>query len=332
MPASNPFGYGQWLNHDGNGGDDISEDVTLGQFNYMTQDLGSQATIVQVFADQNVALVGQNSSQNDGVVGVYGESDGSTRGIGVAGACDKGLGVCGVASTSTVSAFGATQVGVYGVGDNLGVYGQARIVEAQQPTNLPPPTNTGVYGIGDTVGVEGDNDTVNSQGNAGTGVLGVSVQGVGVIGESAGFLDQNGAIAPYIGVYGVSQGALTETSPYPVNSEYLATGVFGLGDVRGGVFQTTPQDEQQVFANIQLTPLTIPFQDIEVIKPILPNLPPRLPKLGKAGDILAAIVQGPGPGEVPGVVQLWVCVLAAKDNKGGALWARINFDAAVLVR
>jgi hypothetical protein len=332
MPASNPFNFNNWLHHDGDGGDDISEDITLGQFNQMTADLGSQATIVKDFAGQNSTLVGQNSTQDDGAVGVFGESDGAGGAIGVAGA-SQFWGVAGTATASQVDVLNnsgnnkfqpfTSSVGVFGAGDNVGVYGQSRTAEDQRATTLPPGDGVGVYGNGDNIGVVGQNDRTGN--TPGTGVTGQSFQGIGVIGQS-GVPSQ---VLPYIGVYGVGQTVVT--LPYPINRNYSRTGVFGIGDLRGGVFQTTPPAGQQpdTFANVQFTPLKLP-QEGKRVTFTSSALTPRLPTEGKEGDILAVDMQH-GGGSDPNGTQLWVCI---KERSGqvGTTWARVSFDAIVTTR
>jgi len=280
MGASNPFNSSNWLLHDSNGGDDAGDDIELGEFNQLTSGDAGNATIVQNSANQNVALVGQNIADGGGVVGVYGESDGAGGGdIGVAGACDKGWGVAGIATTPNLDPSGFPgSVGTFGAGDVVGIYGQSRPKESQLPITLPPPSpGTGVYGAGDVVGVEGDCD------GKGTGVIGESVAGKGVIGDSVSAAD--------IGVYGQS----TASSPtsLPVSP---GTGVFGTGDSigmagtsfsgRGGVFSTGSPTHPPV-AQAQLVPVLVPIADTASVAPPRQDPPPRLPRLGQAGDLLA---------------------------------------------
>lgn len=353
MSASNPFNFANWLNHDGNGGDDISEDVTLGQFNQMTADLGSQATIIQVFADQNAAFVGQNSSKGDGVVGVFGESDGATQGIGVAGACDAGLGVCGVASVVALPRFGATAVGVYGVGDTAGIYGQSLGKEGQFPNTLfgPPAPGTGVYGIGDVVGVEGDTDGATSSSPASTsGVLGQNTGGKGVTGTSTsgadiGVLGQSpvnplGAappalpVSPSTGVYGIG----LANPPWPGNTlpRGNGTGVFGVGDHagvrgesdtgRGGVFSSGVASNKAA-AQVLLIPHRVPLADIKSTPPPPQDPPARLPRSGLAGDLIAVTVQQSG--QQANITRLWFCIRSGVPQEP-ATWAEIQFSRTIL--
>ena len=85
------------------------------------------ATIVDVRTPQNAALVGKNGCINDASIGVYGQSAGPSPfgGIGVAGACDAGCGVAGIAiagsASSTVLDLPPNSTGVYGKGDFHGV-------------------------------------------------------------------------------------------------------------------------------------------------------------------------------------------------------------------
>jgi hypothetical protein len=93
---------------------------------------------------------------------VYGGSDGS-RGIsiGVAGACDAGCGVAGVATAASVTAL-PSSVGVFGAGDRHGVYGVSGALASQTPDIGSLSTS------GETVAVAGANGTVDQKGNGGT--------------------------------------------------------------------------------------------------------------------------------------------------------------------
>jgi hypothetical protein len=332
MGTSNPFNFGNWLHHDGNGGDDLDDGVGLGQFNFLTTGSASDnsnTTTIANIAEQNPAITGQNQSTGAGVIGIFGQSNGLGVGsVGVVGSA-IGWGVGGVSTAAQIDVLANPypgNLGVFGAGDNVGIYGQSRLAENQQPTGLEPPENTGVYGIGDVVGVEGDNDRTDPAGKAvGTGVLGLSLQGIGVLGQGAGVL---GTVPPYVGVLGMSQANPAEV--YPVNNTYLGTGVFGIGDIRGGVFQTTPQTGDSTFANIQLTPLPLEILKlpIEAFKADL--VAPGLPADGEPGDILAVNIQG-DPNDPRGVkgMALWVCIKRRVNARIGATWARVSFDVAV---
>jgi hypothetical protein len=277
--SNNPFnfttGLAAWLHNSGDGADDVGENVNLGGYNRLRIGSGddslsagdiSNTTTIANGAEQNPAITGQNQSTGDGVVGVFGESDGCRGSIGVAGTA-RGWGVAGAAVTEPIDvlnnngAAGFTPypsgVGVFGAGDNVGVYGQNRASAGQRATALPSPGNVGVYGVGDTAGARGDNDIIDPAGAAvGTGVVGTSIQGVGVVGQGTGGADSAAAIPPYIGVHGLSQ---AHPAPlYPPRPGFAGTGVLGVGDVRGGVFEATPEPAATTFANVQLPPLQLP--------------------------------------------------------------------------
>jgi hypothetical protein len=185
---SNPFNFNNWLNHDGDGGTATKDDFQIGQNNRIhSPDDSNQnsvtltgATIVDVRTPQNAALVGKNGCINDVSVGAYGESSGPlpTPGIGVAGTCEAGCGVAGIATKDAVP-LPPSQTGVFGAGVNAGVYGAS----LAPPAMLAQPVlGTGVFGVGDVVGVEGDCN--NKTGN---GVLGQNFGiGNGVAGTSLG--------------------------------------------------------------------------------------------------------------------------------------------------
>jgi hypothetical protein len=350
--SNNPFnfttGLAAWLHNSGDGADDVGENVNLGGYNRLRIGSGddslslgdiSNTTTIANGAEQNPAITGQNQSTGDGVVGVFGESDGCRGSIGVAGTA-RGWGVAGAAVTEPLDvlnnngAAGFTPypsgIGVFGAGDNVGVYGQNRASAGQRATPLPSPGNVGVYGVGDMAGVRGDNDVVDTAGAAvGTGVVGTSIQGAGVVGRGTGGADSAAAIAPYIGVHGLSQ---ARPAPlYPPRPGFAGTGVLGVGDVRGGIFEATPQPAATTFANVQLPPLHLPALAEKVTVQGYPPAPqvPQLPDNGVPGDIVAVDAID-GDGHL--TVELWVCIRAAVGHgprKLGATWARIHFDNVV---
>lgn len=227
---------------------------------------------------------------------------------------------------------GVTGIGVQGqaaAGQGIGVQGQGA---AGQGIGVQG-TGVGVPGIG----VQGDSVPPNTASGSvsGTGVSGQSQGGgVGVIGSSTAAL-QN-APTPYIGVLGQAQtgiaGALLE--PYPADQDYITTGVFGIGDRYGAVFQTTPVlPGAMTFANVQLTPVEVKNADPSPRFAQAGEFLPSLPGAGKAGDIVAVDVQIPGQGSDPNGIQLWVCIKSAVNEGGGiegnATWARIRFDIVI---
>src|ERR1700736_711134 len=100
------------------------------------------ATIVDVRTPQNAALVGKNGCINDASIGIYGQSAGPSPfgGIGVAGACDAGCGVAGIAiaesASSSVLDLPPNSTGVYGKGDFHGVYGASGTIPAGSTPDL----------------------------------------------------------------------------------------------------------------------------------------------------------------------------------------------------
>ncbi len=189
---SNPFNFNNWLNHDGDGGTATKADFQIAQNNRIhSPDDGNPksvtlvgATIVDVRTPQNAALVGKNGCVTDVSIGVYGESAGpkGIGGIGVAGACDEGCGVAGIATNAAETDLPPGKTGVFGAGDNTGVYGAS----LAPPAPLAQPVlGTGVFGIGDVVGVEGDcnnrtgNGVLGQNFGVGNGVAGTSLGGRG---------------------------------------------------------------------------------------------------------------------------------------------------------
>jgi hypothetical protein len=170
--TNGPFNFNNWLNHDGDGGTKTKDEFLIGQNNRIhSPDDGDRnsvtllgATIVDVRTPQNAALVGKNGCVNDASIGVYGQSLGPSPfgGIGVAGACDAGCGVAGIAiaesSSSTVLDLPPNSTGVYGKGDFHGVYGASGTIPAGSTPDLSVlgPTQQTVAVVGannDSVGV-----------------------------------------------------------------------------------------------------------------------------------------------------------------------------------
>ena len=85
--------------------------------------------------------------------------------------------------------------------------GRASLAKASFPPHCLRRARTGIYGIGDVAGVEGDCD------GAGTGVVGESTGGKGVIGESVSAAD--------IGVYRQSLAVSPSPLPASPDQEYL---------------------------------------------------------------------------------------------------------------
>ena len=343
MSFARPLGFNNWTKNTEVGADDPGDSVQLGGYNHLTHFTNGVAdtddantTMVANIAEQSAAICGQNQSPGSGVVGIAGQSNGCRGSIGVVGSA-TGWGVAGLATSEPVDVLNngnaanfspyPSNVGVFGAGDNFGVYGQNRASESQQATPLRPPGNVGVYGVGDAAGVQGDSDHVDSAGDdIGTGVVGTSIQGVGVLGQAVGSPNPAATIPPYIGIHGLSQA--NPTLPYPTSPDYVGTGVLGVGDVRGGVFKATPDDTAETFANVRLNPLPLGAQK-NLLEGYAPGLPPQLPRQGAPGDILA--VQTKDADGHPSV-ELWICIrppLGTGPRKLGASWARIHFDNVV---
>lgn len=222
--------------------------------------------------------------------------------VGVHGSCDAGTGVSGNSISSTgVSGESVSGFGVSGISNPQSVIGGAF-----------PSGDIGVYGN------EGSTQKPFGVETKGTGVLGLgSVRGVygggalGVVGESDGG----------VGVTGI---ASATAATMPLQDEGFSVGVFGAGDHYGGVFKPTPSDS--TYANVQLTPVKAagtrgplsPFKS----QSVLPYLPPN----GKQGDILSVVTDSDSQG-----VKLWVCIKGAAPPRTGATWARLNYDAMVVM-
>ena len=134
------------------------------------------ATIVDVRTPQNAALVGKNGCINDTCIGVYGEISEPSPfgGIGVAGACDTGCGVAGIAiaESATVLDLPPNSTGVYGKGDVHGVYGASGTIPAGSTPDLSvlDPTQQTVAVVG------ANNDSVAAHAPAILGINGILAQ------------------------------------------------------------------------------------------------------------------------------------------------------------
>lgn len=182
--ANGPFDFNNWLNHDGDGGKSTKDNFQIAQNNriHSPDDTNKDsvtlvgATIVDVRTPQNAALVGKNGCVNDASIGVYGESRGPSPfgGIGVAGACDAGCGVAGIAiaESSTVLDLPPNSTGVYGKGDFHGVYGASGTIPAGGTPDLSVlgPTQQTVAVVG------ANNDSVTAHAPAILGINGILAQ------------------------------------------------------------------------------------------------------------------------------------------------------------
>src|SRR5437764_15379384 len=126
----NPFKFSNWENvYDVEGGSGSGDDVELGNLNVAGQNDCTQ--LVAVAAD-NVVLVGQNTEDKHGAVGVLGESlTCAAYAIGTAGNCPSGVGVYGISrdGVGTVGRVMGTQAveteHLEGVTPRVGVCGHA---------------------------------------------------------------------------------------------------------------------------------------------------------------------------------------------------------------
>ncbi len=120
----------------------------------------------------------KNGCVNDVSIGVYGQSLGPLPfgGIGVAGACDAGCGVAGIAiaesASSAVLDLPPSSTGVYGKGDFHGVYGASGTIPAGSTPDLSVlgPTQQTVAVVG------ANNDSVAAHAPAILGINGILAQ------------------------------------------------------------------------------------------------------------------------------------------------------------
>jgi hypothetical protein len=265
--------------------------------------------------------------------------------------------------------------GVNVQGNLVGVYGEAL---ADSPGTRKAPNGTGVCGWGDNIGVIGQGRQAGGLGDPDpqaiddrpTGVLGLAgapvlqppvhmegvvgvrgdtgaSQGTGVHGTSLAIGVRGGA-SNLFGVFGQAQAAAS-SDPFSADFNPVAnTGVLGIGDTYGGVFQVTgwqtPPDPAiapapPAFANIQLTSINLydnQYRTDATPTPALPDIglpiAPDLPLLGHPGDII--VVRQTGIYHVPEpVVTVWVCTRAAPAGQGfGATWSRVQFDCTYVTQ
>ena len=370
MAASNPFNFNNWLNHDGDGGTATQDDFEIGQNNRIHSPNDGDptsvtlvgATIVDVRTPQNAALVGKNGCVSDNSIGVYGQSDGpttKTRGIGVAGVCDVGCGVAGIA-TSAAADLPPSKTGVYGSGDFHGVYGSGAIPAGSKAPDLSvfAPTQQPVA----VVGATGDSDTAHAPAilglngilaedlakpnfqkatsqlvqNLAVGVEGVSKIGTGVIGISFD-LNRPGTDLP-IDPHVAHQFNDALKDPIDLKTEPVidSAGVAGLSMIgpgvrgisefdRGGLFQSGTALDLKVpnlapVAQIRLVPLR------KEVNPFNGQAP--LPKNGQVGDLLA-LVAANADGVSGSVCDLWFCVATRDRTNGIAQWGKVQFSTLV---
>lgn len=234
--SSNPFGYSNWLSHDGDGGKRTTDEVLLGQNNRIHSpddgDPGSVtlagATIIDVRTPDNAALVGNNGCVTDTAIGVYGHSDTPAvekgprgPGIGVLGSCDECCGVMGLARTGPAP-LPPERVGVFGTGDNTGVYGLCLAEPLPASFSMPNVPGVGVFGQGDNAGVQGLGGNNGGKGMFGQGGGGTA-QGV-----SPGVVGNAGTNAPNDGVQGFGSGNFSGVAGFG-DPNGNGTGVFGTG-------------------------------------------------------------------------------------------------------
>jgi hypothetical protein len=238
-----PFNFSNWLGHDGDGGKRTTDEVLLGQNNRIHSpddgDPGSVtlagATIIDVRTPDNAALVGNNSCVTDMGIGVYGHSDTPAveegvrggPGIGVLGSCDAGCGVMGLAR-SGLAPVPPEKVGVFGTGDNTGVYGFSLAEPLPSSFSMPTVAGVGVFGKGDNAGVQGLGGS-----GGGKGVFGQGGEGTAV-GASPGVVGQAGTRAPNDGVQGFGNGNFSGVAGFGDPNDN-GTGVFGTGRGPGSV-------------------------------------------------------------------------------------------------
>jgi hypothetical protein len=355
MAPKDPFNFGMqtWLATDKPGeldANDLGDSINLGETSDLTDSgktldplVESRTTTVINRAPRSASFAGKNVSAGGGAMGIVGESHGSRGSVGVAGA-SAFWGVAGVATDAGVDITSTTvpfpdKVGVFGIGDKVGVCGQSR--QNEQPLVLhSQPVGLGVLGVGDTIGVQG-NGNQGVQGNGDQiGVRGATNHpGSGTQGTSNSFGVQ-GTSNSGIGVLGTQSREGHSFLPAP--PELLRTGIMGIGDVRGGVFQVVPfpppageiTHGSLMFANIQLTPVGLDQEESDQNHPQYQSTLriPVLPPYGKAGDLLAVNILD-GQKIVPPGVQLWLCTSSGspEDIKSGspaikAIWARIQLE------
>jgi hypothetical protein len=238
MAATNPFGYDNWLLAHEHKLNNAGDEFLIGDMNDLrpTNENGN-ATIIFNSANVNMTLAGLNSATGSGA-GVFGESDADGTigvGMGVVGACDMGWAVAGLATGSTIdpNKF-PRQVGVLGLGDNVGVagYGGGTNADGVQGNGDPNSSGTGVVGFGGGVNTGADADGVKGYGRGTfSGVVGFAdpnSSGTGVVGFGGG---KNASTLAGPGVRGIGGGTLggsLDPIPNPDGTPN-AVGVFGLG-------------------------------------------------------------------------------------------------------
>jgi hypothetical protein len=378
--TNGPFNFNNWLNHDGDGGTATKNDFQIGQNNRIhSPDDGDQnsvtlvgATIVDVRTPQNAALVGKNGCINDVSIGVYGQSVGPSPfgGIGVAGACDAGCGVAGIAiaesSSSTVQDLPPNSTGVYGKGDFHGVYGASGTIPAGGTPDLsalgPAPQTVAVVGANNDsvtahapaiLGINGilaqdlqkpqfKSDMHDLLTQLPAGVEGVSRNGDGVVGISfdpvpPGF-DLPSGLAVGAQFNKPLQDPLRPSSTIKPEPPINSAGVAGLSMTGPGVRGISEIDRGGLFqSGTRLDPTslnTAPVAQIRLVpfrqEAVSPGETP-LPKTALVGDLLALATPNPQTDlRGPFTFDLWLCVVSG-DLGSPAHWKKIQLESTVFV-
>jgi hypothetical protein len=236
MAATNPFGYNNWLLASDHKFNSAGDDFLIGYMNDLrpSQDNGS-ATVIYNSANVNMTLAGLNSATGSGA-GVFGESDADGTigvGMGVVGTCDQGWGVAGLASTSQIdpNKF-PRQVGVLGLGDNIGIAGYGWGTNADGVQGYGHGTFTGVVGFGDPTSSGTGVIGFAGGANKGADADGVKGYGRGTFSGVVGVADPNSSGT---GVVGFGGGVNTSTLAGP--------GVRGIGGGTGGSLNPIPNPD-----------------------------------------------------------------------------------------
>ncbi|HLJ85269.1 MAG TPA: hypothetical protein VKZ53_00510 [Candidatus Angelobacter sp.] len=234
----------------------------------------------------------------------------------------SGLGAVGVYGESISS----TGVGVVGASTGIGVAGVAKKQSIDIPDNPHP--FVGVFGSGDTGGVLAEGSIFGVQGNSDNGI---GVEGNGQIAGVSG--------SGTVGVFGVQ--TTQQSPPKASNPVYAHTGIVGVGEARGGIFQAIPNVMPSILhpgitgltpqlANVQLTPVVANISNLKSTMLTPSQTIPVLPTNATAGDMLM-IQLANNTGQVdPGSTQLWLCTRTGRpDGKLPTVWARVHLDISV---
>jgi hypothetical protein len=259
-----------------------------------------------------------------GVTGFYTEADKLAYGVNVQGTKCGLYGESGnVPDDRDPAELFRTTAGVFGVGNDYGVFGRGFTTAGVYGENTS--SGTGVVGVAvdESIGVAGISTVkgLSNEGHSGTGIVGATEggQGFGIVGLSLKSLDSAAPIiVPKASIDEKGQVAFSQplsTGIGVVGASGSGNGVVGISDSAAGVVGKSTSGNGGVFSSDKGAPINLVVQD-------------KLPRDGTAGDLL--LINGPVDPDDPEGLQgaiLHFCVRSS-DPQDPAMWGRVAFNLA----